>query len=239
VRAARDPVTSCNNFFHPFQVAHESTTEKDLHFSHLASSVFSLAVRRTLPLLSFPGDKAHSKYCNVYCGAGFKGPFCWPAAPTARSRRMRSKQSILSAIFCIAAFSSICVAYGQPHSDEVTGLPGLKSKLDFQHFAGYLNVNATNNRNLFYWFTKASNASNDLVLWLNGGPGCSSVSGFFTENGPFVVKSDGSIKLNSFAWNTRANVLWLEAPAGVSYPHLFSNVASLISTCRWDFLLVT
>ena len=119
------------------------------------------------------------------------------------------------ALLCIAVSLSACVVHGQSHPDQVTSLPGLKSTLEFQHFAGYLNVNATHNRNLFYWFTKATNSSTDLVIWLNGGPGCSSVSGFFTENGPFVVNNDGNVKLNEFAWNTRANVLWLEAPAGV------------------------
>jgi carboxypeptidase C (cathepsin A) len=119
------------------------------------------------------------------------------------------------ALLCIAVSFSAYVAHGRTHPDQVTSLPGLKSSLDFQHFAGYLNVDSSKNRNLFYWFTKSSNETKDLVLWLNGGPGCSSVSGFFTENGPFVVGSDGNVQLNNFAWNTRANVLWLEAPAGV------------------------
>lgn len=122
-------------------------------------------------------------------------------------------------LLCIAVAFAACAVHGRSHPDQVTSLPGLKSSLDFQHFAGYLNVNLTNNRNLFYWFTKASNATTDLVLWLNGGPGCSSVSGFFTENGPFVVGPDGNIKLNDFAWNTRANMLWLEAPAGVGFSY--------------------
>jgi len=141
-----------------------------------------------------------------------------PKRGAASLQMMRPTASFSAAIvlFCIAASISAFVVHGQTHPDQVTSLPGLESTVEFQHFAGYLNVNSSNNRNLFYWFTKATNSSNDLVLWLNGGPGCSSVSGFFTENGPFVVKSDGNIKLNNFAWNTRANVLWLEAPAGVS-----------------------
>ena len=133
------------------------------------------------------------------------------------------------ALLCIAASFALAV-HGQTHPDQVTSLPGLKSTLEFQHFAGYLNVNSTHNRNLFYWFTKATNSSTDLVLWLNGGPGCSSVSGFFTENGPFVVNSNGNIKLNDYAWNTRANVLWLEAPAGVSPPRLLH-----FAQCSSDF----
>jgi carboxypeptidase C (cathepsin A) len=120
----------------------------------------------------------------------------------------------IALIFIALSFTAFAV-HARTHPDQVTSLPGLKSSLDFQHFAGYLNVDSSNNRNLFYWFTKASNSSTDLVLWLNGGPGCSSVSGFFTENGPFVVGSDGNVELNNFAWNTRSNVLWLEAPAGV------------------------
>ena len=141
-----------------------------------------------------------------------------PKRGAASLQMMRPTASFSAAIalFCIAASISAFVVHGQTHPDQVTSLPGLESTVEFQHFAGYLSVNSSNNRNLFYWFTKATNSSNDLVLWLNGGPGCSSVSGFFTENGPFVVKSDGNIKLNNFAWNTRANVLWLEAPAGVS-----------------------
>jgi len=142
------------------------------------------------------------------------------------------------ALFCISLSFSSSLVLGRTHPDQVTSLPGLKSTLDFQHFAGYLNVNATNNRNLFYWFTKAANSSNDLVLWLNGGPGCSSVSGFFTENGPFVVNSDGNIKLNDFAWNTRANVLWLEAPAGVRNPFLTFRISTHFHP-RLDFLTAT
>lgn len=46
---------------------------------------------------------------------------------------------------------------------------------------------------LFYWYHEAvSNSSQKpLVLWLNGGPGCSSLGGMFTELGPFVVGMDG------------------------------------------------
>lgn len=32
-----------------------------------------------------------------------------------------------------------------------------------------------------------------LVLWLNGGPGCSSLYGAFLENGPYRIKRTGSM----------------------------------------------
>ena len=53
-----------------------------------------------------------------------------------------------------------------------------------------------------------------LVLWLNGGPGSSSLIGFFQELGPVVVASKDSLVVNPYAWNLFANVLFLETPTG-------------------------
>ncbi|EES02428.2 hypothetical protein SORBI_3003G062900 [Sorghum bicolor] len=60
-----------------------------------------------------------------------------------------------------------------------------------------------------------------LVLWLNGGPGCSSVGyGAMEELGAFRVNPDGAtLSLNPYAWNKVANVLFLDSPAGVGYSY--------------------
>jgi hypothetical protein len=48
--------------------------------------------------------------------------------------------------------------------------------------------------------------------------GCSSLLGLMTENGPFSVLDDGkTLKSNPTAWNTLANMIWLESPAGVGF----------------------
>ncbi|KAL6992612.1 Serine carboxypeptidase-like 31, partial [Sarracenia purpurea var. burkii] len=89
--------------------------------------------------------------------------------------------------------------------DLVTNLPG-QPKVDFLHYSGYVTVNEKNGRALFYWFYEASTLPDEkpLVLWLNGGPGCSSVGyGATQEIGPFIVDTDGhALILNPYAWNT-------------------------------------
>ncbi|MCO5606271.1 hypothetical protein L7F22_060458 [Adiantum nelumboides] len=113
--------------------------------------------------------------------------------------------------------------------DRVTSLPGQPSNVEFGQYAGYVTVNASHGRALFYWFFEADAAdpaSKPLLLWLNGGPGCSSVGyGAAEEIGPFRVNSDGaSVSLNKHAWNKEANVLFLESPAGVGFS--YSNTTS-------------
>ena len=60
------------------------------------------------------------------------------------------------------------------------------------------------------------NATKDpLALWMNGGPGSSSIAyGFWTEHGPFRLKSDGNGSyvhdLYEYSWNRHANVLYIE-----------------------------
>ncbi|XP_028775500.1 serine carboxypeptidase-like 31 [Neltuma alba] len=113
------------------------------------------------------------------------------------------------------------------NEDLVTSFPG-QPHADFQHFAGYVTVNETNGRALFYWFYEAITNPQEkpLVLWLNGGPGCSSVGyGATQEIGPFLVDSDGQgLKYNNFSWNREANVLFVESPVGVGFS--YSNTTS-------------
>ncbi|XP_047970003.1 serine carboxypeptidase-like 31 isoform X1 [Salvia hispanica] len=106
--------------------------------------------------------------------------------------------------------------------DLVTNLPGQPS-VNFKHYAGYVTVNENNGRALFYWFYEATTHADEkpLVLWLNGGPGCSSVGyGATQEIGPFFVDSDGrGLKLNPFSWTKEANLLFLESPIGVGFSY--------------------
>lgn len=83
--------------------------------------------------------------------------------------------------------------------------------------AGYLNTPLGDR--LFYWFFESrSNPSADpVVLWLNGGPGCSSLEAVLFENGPMNMDSNGQLKNNTWSWNNHANMLFIDNPSGVGY----------------------
>jgi serine carboxypeptidase-like clade 2 len=110
----------------------------------------------------------------------------------------------------------------EAEADRVVNLPG-QPPVDFAHYSGYVDLNKGSGKALFYWFFEAAeNASQKpLVLWLNGGPGCSSVGyGAALELGPFLVEKDTPhLRLNKFSWNKVANILFLEAPVGVGFSY--------------------
>ena len=73
-------------------------------------------------------------------------------------------------------------------------------------------------RQLFFLFQPAINEPSDtLTIWLNGGPGCSSLEGFFQENGRFVWLEGEKPSLNEYAWVNLTNVLWVEQPVGTGF----------------------
>ncbi|CAI0411534.1 unnamed protein product [Linum tenue] len=108
-----------------------------------------------------------------------------------------------------------------PEEDKIVKLPG-QPEVSFQQYAGYVTVDETQQRKLFYYFVEAetNSTSKPLVLWLNGGPGCSSVGGgAFTEHGPFKPNAAGYLVKNDYSWNKEANMIYLESPAGVGFSY--------------------
>ncbi|KAI6032459.1 Alpha/Beta hydrolase protein [Pisolithus marmoratus] len=98
-----------------------------------------------------------------------------------------------------------------------------------KQYSGYLDV--TDSKHLFFWFFESRNAPETapLLLWLNGGPGCSSSTGLFFELGPCSV-SDGGLNTtyNPYSWNTHANIIFLDQPIGVGFS--YSGDSSSINT---------
>ncbi|MCD7454311.1 Serine carboxypeptidase-like 45 [Datura stramonium] len=131
----------------------------------------------------------------------------------------------ISKPMAVAAFLSLLYAFvgivsALTHPDKIIKLPG-QPQVGFQQFSGYVTVDDKKQRSLFYYFAEAETdpASKPLVLWLNGGPGCSSVGvGAFSENGPFRPRGQVLVK-NEHSWNKEANMLYLESPIGVGFSY--------------------
>ncbi|XP_021910645.1 serine carboxypeptidase-like 34 [Carica papaya] len=123
----------------------------------------------------------------------------------------------------------------EQEADRVVRLPG-QPAVSFKQYAGYVTVNQTHGRALFYWFFEATHQPHNkpVLLWLNGGPGCSSIGyGEAEELGPFFPQKDlSTLKLNRFSWNKAANLLFLESPVGVgfSYTNTSSDIDQLGDT---------
>lgn len=123
-------------------------------------------------------------------------------------------------------------AYAAIDSHKVTSLPGFDGQLPSTHYSGYLPTGTISQvpGQLHYWFIESTNdAANDpVVLWLNGGPGSSSLIGLLTENGQVITNDDSltneidgvpQVFLNPYSWSNAANMIYLESPKGVGFSY--------------------
>lgn len=133
-----------------------------------------------------------------------------------------------SALVALAVFSSVAHATrywdtpsgevkGFLASNDVTGLCGsTKSE------SGYFKIEGSKDKNYFYWyFESQSKPSKDpVLLWMTGGPGCSSQLALLFENGPCTVNEDGTDTIpNPYGWNDKANIIFVDQPAGVGFSY--------------------
>lgn len=109
-------------------------------------------------------------------------------------------------------------------NDQITELPGLNGQVLFNQFSGYLNLPDTK-KQIHYWLVESeTNPDTDpLVFWTNGGPGCSGLIGFLTEQGPFRPTSSGELETNPWRWNMISNMVFLEQPVGVGFSYSDNN----------------
>uniref|UniRef100_A0A166JFP7 Carboxypeptidase n=1 Tax=Daucus carota subsp. sativus TaxID=79200 RepID=A0A166JFP7_DAUCS len=128
-------------------------------------------------------------------------------------------------IFCIL----LCFGLIQsaPETALVTHLPGFNGAFPSKHYSGYVPIGAADGKKLFYYFVLSErNPTEDpVVLWLNGGPGCSSFDGFVYEHGPFNFEKGDSqnslpkLHLNPYSWSKVSNIIYLDSPAGVGFSY--------------------
>tara|TARA_B110000285_G_scaffold226320_1_gene285901 strand:+ start:115 stop:489 length:375 start_codon:yes stop_codon:yes gene_type:complete len=111
-----------------------------------------------------------------------------------------------------------------PPEELVKNLPRMNGGEDFDYnmWSGYVGIPDTTKQIHYLLAESQSNPATDpLIVWFNGGPGCSSMLAFIQEHGPWLIK-DGTphgapMEKNDYSWNLEANILYIEQPAGVGY----------------------
>ncbi|KAH7176734.1 Alpha/Beta hydrolase protein [Dactylonectria macrodidyma] len=120
---------------------------------------------------------------------------------------------------------NVTISFKEPGLCETT--PGVKSYSGYVHLpAGFLNDEHGDAQdypiNTFFWFFESRKDPHNapLAIWLNGGPGGSSIMGLLDENGPCFVEADSkSTRLNPWSWNNEVNMLYLDQPTQVGFSY--------------------
>ncbi|KAF9869744.1 serine carboxypeptidase [Colletotrichum karsti] len=130
---------------------------------------------------------------------------------------------------------NVTISYKEPGICETT--PGVRSYAGYVHLPpGTLDEGTGEVQdypiNTFFWFFEARKAPENapLAIWLNGGPGASSIMGLLEENGPCHINVDSkTTRLNPWSWNNEVNMLYIDQPnqVGFSYDVLTNITMSM------------
>ncbi|XP_031379280.1 serine carboxypeptidase-like 18 [Punica granatum] len=130
-------------------------------------------------------------------------------------------------LLLLVVFSFLTIPETASSATIVKTLPGYDGELPFSMETGYIGVGETDSVQLFYYFVKSqrSPSLDPLVLWLTGGPGCSTLLAFFYESGPLSFIYDGyngslpSIRLNPYTWTKALNIIYVDQPVGTGFSY--------------------
>lgn len=86
----------------------------------------------------------------------------------------------------------------------------------------HIEVDSTHNGHLFFLHVQNKHIAERqrTVIWLNGGPGCSSMDGALMEVGPFRVTEDQTLVNNEGSWHEFANLLFVDQPVGTGFSYV-------------------
>ncbi|KAI5949355.1 CPYA [Candida jiufengensis] len=99
-----------------------------------------------------------------------------------------------------------------------------------KQYSGYLDVE-DEDKHFFFWAFESRNdpKTDPVILWLNGGPGCSSTTGLFFELGPSSIDESLKPVYNPYSWNNNATVIFLDQPINVGYSYSSQSVSNTVA----------
>ncbi|KAF8989272.1 Alpha/Beta hydrolase protein [Cyathus striatus] len=185
------------------------------------------------PLLPFKKLKGHFNQC-LKSQKFSKGRLAWILPSSSPSPllslsfiswrpsglNMKEPYRLLVFLFCLCTFSLARNTTTDGKLSYVKNSGICETTPGVGQVSGYIEI--AKDTYMWFWFFEARHNKDNapLTLWLNGGPGCSSMIGLFQENGPCTVNADSrSTTLNPFSWNNISNMLYIDQPinAGFSY----------------------
>ncbi|CAF4331248.1 unnamed protein product [Rotaria sp. Silwood2] len=97
-----------------------------------------------------------------------------------------------------------------------------KETYSIRMHAGQLSLDPKHNETLFFWHFASKYIADQsrTVIWLNGGPGCSSLIGAWMAIGPFRFQDENIIIENDGSWNMFANLLFVDQPVGTGFSYI-------------------
>ena len=100
---------------------------------------------------------------------------------------------------------------------QIKMLPGVNGVFPSKTYSGFVNVE--DDTNLFYVFSESRDdpSKDPVVMYMNGGPGASSLAAFFGANGPLLYVDENEFMVNPYAWNLNASLLAIEFAPGIGY----------------------
>ncbi|KAL2331997.1 hypothetical protein Fmac_019578 [Flemingia macrophylla] len=88
------------------------------------------------------------------------------------------------------------------------------------HHTGYYRLPRSKAARMFYFFFESRSSKDDpVVIWLTGGPGCSSELALFYENGPFHLTNNLSLVWNDYGWDKASNIIFVDQPTGTGFSY--------------------
>jgi carboxypeptidase C (cathepsin A) len=131
----------------------------------------------------------------------------------------------ITCLLSLLAVPSLALGSGLPRLTErpLQLLNRSKNAADStpQQIAGYFKLDRTYDARMFYFYfeSRSMKPTDPLVLWMTGGPGCSSELAVFYENGPFHIKDDLTLEESEYGWDVNHNMIFVDQPINTGFSY--------------------